>query len=85
MELLKVKDLIEQLQKFDPELPVMSQRDPEGNGYSPLSGADIACYKQIDDWEWEVYDIDDIQYMIDEEYIISEEEVKYCVVVWPKF
>lgn len=35
---MKVKELIKILQSEDPELEVMLQRDPEGNGYSPLYG-----------------------------------------------
>lgn len=34
---MKVKDLIELLKQEDPEALVICQRDPEGNGYSPLS------------------------------------------------
>ena len=33
---LKVKDLIARLSDLDPEMPVILQRDAEGNGYSPL-------------------------------------------------
>jgi len=35
-----VKELIELLQGFDPNALVIMQRDPEGNGYAPLSGAE---------------------------------------------
>ena len=34
---MKVKNLIELLQKEDPERLVVCQKDPEGNSYSPLS------------------------------------------------
>ena len=35
-----VKELIELLQGFDPDALMIMQRDPEGNGYAPLSGAE---------------------------------------------
>jgi hypothetical protein len=37
---MKVKKLIKKLKKMDPEAQVILQKDPEGNGYSPLRGAD---------------------------------------------
>jgi len=37
---MKVKELIEMLQEFNPDSVVIMQRDPEGNGYAPLSGAE---------------------------------------------
>lgn len=36
---MKVKELIDTLQKFNPELDVWVQRDPEGNSFSPLGGS----------------------------------------------
>lgn len=38
--MLKVKDLMVQLAKLDPDAVVIMQRDPEGNGYAPCSGAE---------------------------------------------
>lgn len=33
--MIKVKDLLEALKKFDPELPVIAAADDEGNSYHP--------------------------------------------------
>ena len=33
---MKVKELIEELQKIDPEREIIMQSDSEGNNYSPL-------------------------------------------------
>lgn len=33
---MRVKDLVEQLSKLDPELPVLMQLDAEGNGFDTL-------------------------------------------------
>ena len=39
---LKVKDLIEILKEIPPDTHILLQRDPEGNGFSPLS----YCYTE---------------------------------------
>lgn len=38
--MLTVKKLIDQLSGLDPDAVVIMQRDPEGNGYAPCSGAE---------------------------------------------
>ncbi len=38
--MLTVKELIAQLTELDPDAVVIMQRDPEGNGYAPCSGAE---------------------------------------------
>lgn len=45
---MKVRELIERLQAIDPELEVLKQRDDEGNGYTPVFGADDACFVEAD-------------------------------------
>jgi len=40
---MKVKKLIEELQKLDPTMDVIMQRDSEGNGYSPLADVYANC------------------------------------------
>ncbi len=37
---MNVRELIEQLSQLDPELPVVKQKDAEGNGYHHLDGVD---------------------------------------------
>lgn len=37
---MKVKELQKLLSECDPESEVILQKDPEGNGYSPLYGVD---------------------------------------------
>ena len=37
---MTVEELIAELSKLDPRALVILQRDPEGNGYSPLSGVE---------------------------------------------
>lgn len=54
---MTVKELIEALASADPEAQVILQRDGEGNGFSPLEGADLgAVYKPDSTWSGTVYD-----------------------------
>ena len=53
--MMKVRELIELLSKMNPERLVVLQKDAEGNGYSPLSGADDnARYLARCTWDGEV-------------------------------
>ena len=49
-----VFELIEKLNEFDPNLLVILQKDPEGNGYLGASGADLVYGH---DTGWEVEDV----------------------------
>lgn len=54
---MKVKALMKLLATFDPNADVILQKDAEGNGYSPLSGADHeAVYEPHSTWDGNVYD-----------------------------
>jgi len=53
---MKVKKLIEELKKFDPETDVVLQKDPEGNGYSLAAGAEAVVVTQ-DGYGFNVYDL----------------------------
>lgn len=71
-----VRELIEQLQQLPPDLLVILQRDPEGNGYSPASGVEEALYDPHDRG-WQVYSEQDA----------AEEcpDAVPCAVLWPKY
>jgi hypothetical protein len=47
---MKVGELIELLQKEDPNRLVIIQKDGEGNGYSPLSDYMLMAYKAENTW-----------------------------------
>lgn len=47
---MKVKKLIELLQKEDPNRIVICQKDPEGNGFSPLSDIWNGAYRAETTW-----------------------------------
>jgi hypothetical protein len=56
---MKDKELIAELQTMDPEAELIIQKDAEGNGYSPLLGADHkAVYVSETTWYGEVYSTD---------------------------
>jgi hypothetical protein len=83
---MKVKELKELLNEFDNELEIILQKDSEGNGYSPLSGADNnSVYIADSTWSGDVYSANwsaDDACMDDDEW---EELLKRprCVVLWP--
>lgn len=53
---MKVKELIMILSEFDQNAEVILQKDAEGNGYSPLAGADHdAVYVPESTWSGSVY------------------------------
>lgn len=58
---MKVKELIELLQGQDPEAEVILQKDAEGNGYSPLAGADPSLYRADTTYSGEPLHPDDIE------------------------
>lgn len=49
-----VKELIETLSKLPGDHMVVLQKDAEGNGYSPLAGAEVAKYIPEATWYGEV-------------------------------
>ena len=56
---MKVKELIAALSAVDPESEVVLQKDSEGNGYSPLEGADPnSVYVPDSSYSGEVYAMD---------------------------
>lgn len=47
---MTVKELIQELQKENPNRLVVCQKDPEGNGYSPLSSWWTGDYRAETEW-----------------------------------
>lgn len=53
---MNVKELMVWLAQCDPESEVILQKDGEGNGYSPIAGADsMAVYVPDTTWSGTVY------------------------------
>ena len=83
---MKVKELIKQLERENPESEVILQKDAEGNSYSPLSDVDgNAVYIPDSTWHGDVYSLEwsaDDACMTDEEW--AEINAKpHCVVLAP--
>lgn len=53
--MITVKQLVENLEKCDPDAVVILQKDAEGNGYSPLADTTIGMYMPDSTWSGEVY------------------------------
>lgn len=51
---MTVKELIELLQKEDPERLVVMSKDSEGNGFSPLNDIGPGAYRAESTWSGEV-------------------------------
>lgn len=82
--MLKVKDLIEQLAKLDPEAVVIMQRDSEGNGYAPCSGAEGNGAWDDDEGEYGYAVLTD---ELRQQGYAEEDTVRGqpAVVIWPKW
>lgn len=84
---MKVKDLIKQLQKCDPEKIVILQKDSEGNGYSPLEGIDNdSIYEEESTYSGDVWSkswsADDAA-MGEKEWEDCKKDLPDCVVLYP--
>ena len=64
---MKVKELIELLQKEDPERLVVMSKDGEGNCFSPFANQSTGAYEANNTWSGEVH----------------PDDGKPCLVLWP--
>jgi len=71
---MRVRDLIEELQKVDPDLIVIMSKDEEGNGFKSLAVAQ-EDYAYKEGYGWEVVAPEDV-----EEY---EDVISPVVCLWP--
>ena len=77
--MITVRELIAELQLIDPDRVVVCQSDSEGNGYSPLAGADgKSAYLADTTYSGEAYHED----AEDEEDLPPSDAVP-CVVLYP--
>jgi hypothetical protein len=53
---MTVKELIEELEKYPANTPVVMSKDAEGNGYSPARVVDLVHYETKNTWRGEIYD-----------------------------
>lgn len=76
-----VKELIEALQKLDPDLTVVMSRDPEGNSYSELDGAYAATW---DPAQQEVGIAELTEELVAQGYGAEDVKLHPAVCLWPK-
>lgn len=75
---MKVKDLIKELEKVDPELEVLKAKDDEGNGFHYIEVLDDDSYVPLN--EVGNYTIDTVY---DLDYVEDElDEYKKFVILW---
>ncbi len=58
---MTIKELIEILKGLPQDLPIILQKDAEGNGYSPLSGLGETWYVAETTWAGECYSDEDVE------------------------
>lgn len=84
---MTVAQLIKCLQSENPKAQVVLQKDSEGNGYSPLSGADAAYYVLGSAWSGTVYakkwSASDCCMEDDEHAKMVKDKSAQCVVLYP--
>ncbi len=83
--IMTVQELIDALNEFDRDRVVIVAKDPEGNGYSPLSDLHNAAYEAETTYSGNIgleeLTAEDIAAGYSEEDIVEDGEP--CVVLWP--
>lgn len=77
---MKIKKLIKELQKLDPELEIIVSSDSEGNNFSALQDVSLAEYYRNKDDEFGHYTEIEIYDMEDED---KPANTKKCVILFP--
>lgn len=84
---MKVRKLIEELSRLDPESQVILQKDTEGNGYAPIEGVDGCAIYVVDNGDRRVYGDD----WSADDACLEEDEWKRlldgprCAVLYPRY
>jgi len=80
---MTVTELIELLKELPGDSILVMQADSEGNGYSPMSGAEAAFYEPDSTWSGQVIDEDYLEGHDPDEIAERLAAAEPCVVVWP--
>lgn len=79
---MKLSELIEKLKGIEEiyggDMTVVSQKDSEGNGYSPVAGACEGYYEPDTTWSGVFYDQSEF-----EDWDIDKDTALNAVVIWP--
>ena len=77
---MKVKDLVEYLERQDPEAIVIVANDSEGNTHAPLDTINNVFYVEEDEWSGKIFDtIKDIKHEHGKDF----KEYERAVCLWP--
>ena len=71
---MKVRELIEMLEKLDDDVMVVMSRDSEGNGFSPIADVDASHYTAFNTHSGECLHPDDVA---------DYPDAEPCVCLWP--
>lgn len=77
---MKVRELIAELQKLDPELMVIKQKDDEGNGYHKMYVVDDDAYIENDSFDQYYLEVLSTEDLEDYEYDPAD-YTQVCVIV----
>ena len=73
---MKIKELIDILESYDPETEVVMASDSEGNDYSPVDGFSEGLYVADSTWSGQMYDEEEFAEYVEDEEFDKEDGVK---------
>lgn len=76
--MIKIKELIAELSKFDPELMVIMSKDAEGNRYMELSGIGLMYFDRSNDDAYTESDLEDADFGVPD-----KEGFEKSICFWP--
>lgn len=80
---MRVGELIEQLKKEDPQTHVIVAGDEEGNYFHKLADLGTGYTPNIDEWEIEVYNPEDLETEPDVKESFEAGELDEVLIIWP--
>lgn len=81
---MKVSELINELQKYDPSTIVLVAKDEEGNGFHKLADMGEYWATGIDEWEQDVFSDRDVEDdPLSYQPLIDDGVAEAVLVIWP--
>ena len=80
---MRVGELIEQLQKEDPQTQIVVSADEEGNRFHKLADLGAGFTPNVDDWEMEIYGQEDIKTEPDIKESFEAGQLEEVLIIWP--
>lgn len=73
---MKIRELIDLLNRYDPETEVVVSRDSEGNSFSPVDGYSDGIYVADNTWSGEMYEEEEFDQYVKEGEFSKTDAVK---------